>query len=83
MLDLLERLAAHPYVACAAAAVLLYCLCGAVYRLYFSPLASFPGPRLAALTLWYEYYYDGIKGGQYTFKLKELHQQYGPHSSPT
>ncbi|KAF4312017.1 hypothetical protein GTA08_BOTSDO12161 [Botryosphaeria dothidea] len=77
MLDLLERLPAHPYVACAAA-VLLYCLCGAVYRLYLSPLASFPGPRLAALTPWYEYYYDGIKGGQYTFKLKELHQQYGP-----
>ncbi|EKG14730.1 hypothetical protein MPH_08005 [Macrophomina phaseolina MS6] len=77
MLDLLERLAAHPFLA-SAAVVLLYCLCGAVHRLYLSPLASFPGPRLAALTLWYEYYYDGIRGGQYTFKLKELHEQYGP-----
>ncbi|KAK0637582.1 Cytochrome P450 monooxygenase yanH [Lasiodiplodia hormozganensis] len=77
MTELLQSVTAHPYVACAAA-VLLYCLCGAVYRLYLSPLASFPGPKLAALTLWYEYYYDGIKGGQYTFKLKELHEQYGP-----
>ncbi|KAL0258271.1 hypothetical protein SLS55_007444 [Diplodia seriata] len=77
MTELLQSLTTHPYAACAAA-VLLYCLCGAVYRLYLSPLASFPGPRLAALTLWYEYYYDGIKGGQYTFKLKELHRQYGP-----
>ncbi|EOD49440.1 putative cytochrome p450 protein [Neofusicoccum parvum UCRNP2] len=67
----------HPYAACAAA-VVLYCLCGAAYRLFLSPLASFPGPRLAALTLWYEYYYDGIRRGQYTFKIKELHDQYGP-----
>lgn len=59
----------------------LYIICIGVYRLYFSPLAKFPGPRLAALTLWYEFYYDVIKHGRYTWRIAEMHQQYGvPHA---
>lgn len=49
-----------------------------IYRLYFSPLTKFPGPRIAAATLWYEYYYDVVKRGRYTWKIIELHKQYGP-----
>ena len=48
-----------------------------VYRLYLSPLSKFPGPRLAASTFWYEFYYDVVKLGQYTWKIGELHKQYG------
>ena len=55
-----------------------YTLYGAIYRLYLSPVASFPGPKLAALTFGYEFYYDVIKGGRYTWKISELHKQYGP-----
>lgn len=49
-----------------------------VYRLWFSPIAHVPGPKLAALTQYYEFYYDIILGGQYTFKILELHKVYGP-----
>jgi hypothetical protein len=49
----------------------------AIYRLYFHPLAKFPGPRLAALTNGYEFYYDAIKGGMYLKKIEKLHEKYG------
>jgi hypothetical protein len=44
---------------------------------FLGPLSKFPGPKLAAATLWYEFYYDVILKGRYTFKIKELHKQYG------
>jgi hypothetical protein len=56
---------------------IVYIVALAIYRLYFSPLSKFPGPRLAALTLWYEFYYDVIKEGRYTWKIRELHGKYG------
>jgi len=59
------------------ALVVLYLAVVLVRRLYFSPLSKFPGPKLAAATILYEAYYDVIKQGQYTFKIKELHKKYG------
>jgi hypothetical protein len=58
----------------------LYSISIVVYQLFFHPLARFPGPKVAAATYWYEFYYDIIKkhGGQYMCKLKELHGKYGP-----
>lgn len=49
----------------------------AVYRLYWSPLAGYPGPKLAALSNWYEFYYDVILQGQFTVQIQSLHKQYG------
>ncbi|KAF9886373.1 hypothetical protein FE257_011518 [Aspergillus nanangensis] len=58
--------------------LLLYLIYLTVYRLWLCPIAKFPGPRLAALTLWYEFYYDAIKYGKYTFRIAEMHKKYGP-----
>ncbi|TQW05438.1 Cytochrome P450 [Cordyceps javanica] len=56
----------------------VYAVCLGVYRLFFSPIAHLPGPKLAALTQYYEFYYDIVLGGQYTFRIVEMHEQYGP-----
>ncbi len=62
-------------------AILSFTICRLVYgafdRLYLSPLAKFPGPKLAALTLWYEFYYDVIKRGKYTWVIAKMHENYG------
>lgn len=50
----------------------------AIYRVFFHSLAKVPGPRLAALTHLYEFYFDAILQGQYAFKIDALHDQYGP-----
>ncbi|KAK8067555.1 hypothetical protein PG996_006667, partial [Apiospora saccharicola] len=44
----------------------------------FHPLASVPGPKLAAATWLYEGYYEVVLGGQYFKRMKEMHEQYGP-----
>ncbi len=47
------------------------------YRLYFHPLKSFPGPRLAAVTDFYQGYYASWKNGMFLKRLEELHRVYG------
>lgn len=56
---------------------LFYLIGLAIYRLYLSPIAKFPGPKLAALSRWYEIYYEVILKGQFTFHIQELHKRYG------
>ncbi|KAI0179115.1 cytochrome P450 [Hypoxylon sp. FL1284] len=49
-----------------------------IYRLYLSPLAKIPGPKIAALTTWYNAYHDLWRGGQYVWVVEEMHRKYGP-----
>ncbi|KAF2008686.1 cytochrome P450 [Aaosphaeria arxii CBS 175.79] len=57
---------------------LVRCVYLVVHRLYFSPLAKFPGPKLAAATHWYEFYHDYWRGGKYIFEIEKMHKKYGP-----
>jgi cytochrome P450 len=59
-------------------AKVVYDLCRAVYRIYWHPLSKFPGSKLAAATYWHETYYDVFRGHQYIWKIREMHEKYGP-----
>jgi hypothetical protein len=58
--------------------LLVYAGIKIIYRLFFSPLAGFPGPVLAAATSFYEIYFDVVKGGQLIWEIERLHSKYGP-----
>jgi hypothetical protein len=60
-------------------AIVVYTFSLVIYRLYFSPLAGFPGPKLTAATEWYEIYYNVAKGGKFFRKIPEWHEKYGAH----
>lgn len=64
-------------VAILGTSIFVYCIVGVLYRLYFHPLSKFPGPKLAAATLWSEFYYDCIQSGQYFVKIAQWHERYG------
>lgn len=62
-----------------ATAIVVYFTSLIFYRLFFHPLAGFPGPKLAAITRYVEGYYDVVLGGQYTWKIAEMHKKYGEY----
>jgi hypothetical protein len=60
--------------------IIAYILYGVIWRLWLSPVARFPGSKLAAVTFWYEFYYDVIKGGAYVYEIERMHAKYGTSS---
>jgi hypothetical protein len=52
----------------------------AIYNLFFHPLSKFPGPKIAAVGSYYEFYHDVCKDGTYLWKIEEMHRKYGNSS---
>lgn len=63
----------------ASLSALAYIASGSIYRLYFHRTSHIPGPKLAALTYFYQAYYDLFPhSGQWIFQQIRLHEKYGP-----
>ena len=58
---------------------LAFCYAGAValYRLFLHPLHIYPGPVFAAVTDWYEAYYNIIQKGGLLTEIEKLHKLHG------
>jgi hypothetical protein len=61
---------------------LAYFAVNAIYRVTLHPLAHIPGPRLASITYLYEWYHDIYHIGRFPWKLRDLHEKYGPLNNP-
>ncbi|KAF3937387.1 hypothetical protein ABW19_dt0206038 [Dactylella cylindrospora] len=61
------------------AAFVVFWISRALYRLSpFHPLAKVPGPRIVAVTTWYEFWKNVVQDGQFIYKIIEWHEKYGP-----
>ena len=66
-----------PFALICAGFLIVYNVALVICRIYFHPLSHIPGPKIAAATQCYEFYFDVIKGGQYVFKIEDLQKKYG------
>lgn len=57
--------------------IVLYLAYKCIYNLYFHPLRGFPGPKVAALGSYYEFYHDVIKDGTFLWRIMDMHRKYG------
>ncbi|GAW24070.1 hypothetical protein ANO14919_136500 [Xylariales sp. No.14919] len=77
-LELAYRKANHWQLLGASVALLvIYNIVLVIYRLYFHPLAKFPGPKLVAASTWYETFVDLFRH-DFPERLARMHEQYGP-----
>ena len=57
---------------------LLYRIGLALYNISpYHPLYQFPGPKLAAMSFAYEFWFEAVLWGRYTTEIQRLHEIYG------
>lgn len=78
-----EEMAAQDLIALLVLSIVAYLAGLTLFRALLHPLSNVPGPKLAAVTGWYEFYFDCVKHGQYAFHIQSLHKQYGKQICPS
>lgn len=54
-----------------------WAVCKTIYNVYLHPLAKYPGPKLAAATLWWQAWIEVISGQSLSLELVNLHAIHG------
>ncbi|KAI1873310.1 uncharacterized protein JN550_003563 [Neoarthrinium moseri] len=55
-----------------------YLVLRCVYNVYFHPLRKIPGPWMAAMTPFSDFWHDAVKSGNYLWEIRKMHEKYGP-----
>lgn len=76
MIDILTLIREHVALS-GTILILVAFILRSIYRLYFDPLHHIPGPKLAAISHLYEFYYDVIREGMFVWEIERMHQRYG------
>jgi len=61
----------------ATASYLMYLIALSIHNVYFHPLSTFPGPRLAACSTLWKAYIDCVSNTSFVATLESLHKQHG------
>jgi uncharacterized membrane protein len=61
----------------ALAGIIAYAIYTAIYNAYFHPLAKFPGPPIARITIYWKAYIECIANRSFCHVLVDLHAKYG------
>ncbi|KAI0196450.1 putative benzoate 4-monooxygenase cytochrome P450 [Astrocystis sublimbata] len=75
-LDAYQQASYGQLVGASAVLLVVYSIALVTYRLFFHPLAKFPGPKIVAASTWYETYVDLFKH-DFPERLVRMHQKYG------
>lgn len=60
-----------------AASTVIYFVSSCFYNLYLHPLRKIPGPKLAAIGPYLEFYHEVLRDGQYLWEISKMHDKYG------
>jgi hypothetical protein len=65
------------FLSAALATLIAYAFYTVIYNVHFHPLAKFPGPPLARITIYWKAYIECIANRSFCHVLVELHERYG------
>jgi hypothetical protein len=72
-----EKGVAAALLPAALAGLIAYITYAAIYNVFFHPLAKFPGPPIARITIYWKGYVECIQNRSFCHVLAELHAKHG------
>jgi hypothetical protein len=79
----IDKLSTGSVIWLVAAGLVIYVVYCMLHNLVWHPLASFPGPRVAAVTSLYRAYIELVAKSSFVYQLEKLHTQYGKQETRT